>query len=358
MTAVTLGRPVAGSTLCKRSRDDDEHDDGLVGVNPSKRWMTSPPCTSRHSARGRPIDCEVDRLSPRHQIFGAKRSSTSPSRVAAKWEEDIEAFFNPSFFSENQFPKGSLSLTQSTSSFSSAGGRATITSLTSRSTSSISAGSRISKINPKLFQVQIEEFRRERRRASQDDMYRKWSNPHWFPKIGEDDGEYSILIPPRPSKSRESSVTSIGSRKRGAEEAFEEATLILTTSTTTTTTPDVMMVNAQPAPAKRQRIVSRSPSLPDLSKTKPSPTIKQLEKTEAQKKLSSPKNKRFRVMKPVPYKEEGPDALAPKGSWMHAWISGLSTSRRLQRKIEYGTEKMKRMKVEHLVVLPLRVSNS
>ncbi|KAL8682047.1 MAG: hypothetical protein Q9186_001836 [Xanthomendoza sp. 1 TL-2023] len=297
------------STLGKRSRNDQLDDGHESPTNPSKRPMTTPPATPR-SPRNRRSKCDVDRLSPRHQIFKNHSPHMSPSGSAMRWINELDAFFNPSLSSmASQTTKSSPS----------------------RQRPWTTPGSQSTGSSNEPFQVQPNNSRPKRQRYSQVDTRQLMSNPTYLPQIGEDDYDYGFL---RPVKIQESSAPSTRSKKRGAAELLAESAPAASEDTD----------NTRPQPAKRQRTTSSGSSQAKLitSSSKFPPTIKQLEMMERD---SSLKNRRLKIIKPaLPDAYVGKGYVAPEGSWLDTWFSMLPSSR-VQRKIEDTTEKMRKLKV-------------
>ncbi|KAL8784034.1 MAG: hypothetical protein Q9213_004223 [Squamulea squamosa] len=163
--------------------------------------MTTTPATPSYSPRNRRPRWEVDRLSPRYQVFKTKIASPGSSGRFTRWMEEIETFFNPGLF-----PSGNQASGSSTASDSSKPPRksGTIRRAVDHLTTTAS---------PESYQAQLEAFRRERRKGSQIDSYQALTEDR-LPKIGEDDME---------CVGQDSPAKSTRTKKRSAAEASDES---------------------------------------------------------------------------------------------------------------------------------------
>ncbi|KAL8996239.1 MAG: hypothetical protein Q9169_004217 [Polycauliona sp. 2 TL-2023] len=205
--AVTAHPAVLSSNLGKRARDTGNDDDPFMSGT-SKRLMTGPPATPPRTTLGRRPQWGIDRFSPRHRIFNTERTNSSVSGRYTIWMADIDAFFNPTFSppskSSSETPTGIQNGVPAMES------RPIRHAVNPRATSS----------KPQSYQDALEAFRKERREAAAKiDRRAMVGGP--FPQIGEED-ELDMMAFNGESlpESRAGSVTG---KKRGAEEALDEA---------------------------------------------------------------------------------------------------------------------------------------
>lgn len=275
--------------------------------------MLTPPTTPDRSSRGSRPKWDVDRLSPRHQIF--KRHQTSTFGSSARWFEELDALLNPS-------PGRSASQTTG----SPLGSDRFWTSAGSQSTGSSKTSS----------QPQTDSSQSERQRRSPEDSRRVMYDRTYIPPIGGDDHDFNIsCFDPL----REKNATSTLSRKRGAAEALDEPMPLASDDHTSA---------SGPQPAKRRLTTSSrfsSAKLPSDSSFPP--TIKELEKME---RKSSLKSRRVKVTRPaLVAAHNARDSSSPDDSWLNSWFLGLPSKRHgsLQGQIECTTEKMRKLKVSN-----------
>ncbi|KAI4220495.1 MAG: hypothetical protein L6R36_007584, partial [Xanthoria steineri] len=91
ITSATARPAVMHPTLGKRPRDTETDDDLMMLSSPSKRMMPMDPTTPRRSPHGRRPQWDVDRYSPRHQIFKTQSASLDNNGKFARWQELIPA---------------------------------------------------------------------------------------------------------------------------------------------------------------------------------------------------------------------------------------------------------------------------
>lgn len=317
----------------------------------SKRIMPTPPTNPRHSPHGRRPKWDVDRLSPRHQIFKTKSASLDSHGKFARWMEDIEASFNPSLSSPSSRGLETLITSQNAGPPSES---RSIRRAVSR---------RTPPTKPRTHQAELEAFRRERRESGKIDSRRAMVEDR-LPKIGEDDMDFVGLCD---QGSPDSSAASTTSKKRGAEEALDEPM------------PDAPKdINiARPQPTKRQRANSggttsartsssgsssaRRPTSSSSSVTKSSlksslakistsaskllPTLKEVERMELKQRRPPPKG--IHVVKPNQFMDHALKGKELLNDVWHTFLAELPAGK-LERKLDWTAEKLKSLKLEDL----------
>ncbi|KAL8652534.1 MAG: hypothetical protein Q9226_004232 [Calogaya cf. arnoldii] len=233
LTSATARAAVMHPTLGKRARDTETNDDLEMSSSPSKRVTANPPTTPRRTLGRRP-KWDVGRHSPRHQIFGTKSTSLDSHGRFARWMEDLEAAFNPSFSPPNNRSPEPLIPCQDA-------GPPSATRIIRRAVSP-----RTPSVKPRSRQAELEAFREERRESGKIDSRRAMVEDR-IPQIGEDELDFLVF---HGEELPNSSAASTTSKKRGAEEALDEAMPDAPDHVNTTS----------PQPAKRHRSNSVSSS--------------------------------------------------------------------------------------------------
>ena len=335
----------------------------------SKRIMTGPPSMPRASTLGRRPGWDVDRQSPRHQIFKTRSVSTSPSARGTRWMEEIEAFFNPSFSPQRRSANQTLTGTQSE-----------VPSMESRPIRrAVSPRSAASK--SQSYYAALEAFRKERREGAYVDR-RAMVEDH-FPQIGEEDIDFIGL---ERQSSPESNAASTTSKDRVTQGPLDESMLDVPedintsniqanqqrshgdTSTTSTSTthssstrrgisgtlsarhassgsPSARRPSSSSSSVKRLKRKSSS-NKDNLSGLELSPTLKEIERMEM--KLRRPSPKEARVIKPGQMMDRADRSKEALTDMLHTCLAGLPATK-LERKIDWTAEKLKSMKLEDLI---------
>lgn len=336
----------------------------------SKRIMIGPPSMPRSSTLGRRPRWDVDRQSPRHQIFKTRSVSTSPSGRGTRWMEEIEAFFNPSLSPPSTLANETLTGIQ----------REVPAMESRRIRRAVSPGSAATK--PQSYQAALEAFRKERREGAYVDR-RAMVEDH-FPQIGEEDIDFIGLD--RQSLSGSSSAT-MTSNNRVAEGPLDEPMLVVpedintsniqanqqrshgdtSSSTSTSTTrssstrrgisgtlstrhassgsPSARRPSPSTSSVKKTRRKSSS-NKDNLSGLELSPTLKEIERMEMKSRRPSPKG--ARVIKPGQMMDRADRSKEALTDMLHNFLAGLPATK-LERKIDWTAEKLKSMKLEDLI---------
>ncbi|KAL8847588.1 MAG: hypothetical protein Q9221_007365 [Calogaya cf. arnoldii] len=204
LTSATARAAVMHPTLGKRARDTETNDDLEMFSSPSKRITPNPP--TPHRTLGRRPRWDVDRHSPRHQIFGINSTSLDPNGRFARWMEDLEAAFNPSFSPpNNRSPEPLISCQDA--------GPPSASRIIRRA---VSPRNRSAK--PRSHQAELEAFRQERRESGKIDSRRAMVEDR-IPQIGEDELDFVVFH----GEELPEITAANASKKRGSEEALDEA---------------------------------------------------------------------------------------------------------------------------------------
>ncbi|KAI4280072.1 MAG: hypothetical protein L6R38_004738 [Xanthoria sp. 2 TBL-2021] len=313
--------------------------------------MPTPPTTPRHLPRGRRPKWDVDRLSPRHQIFKTKNASLDSHGKFARWMENIEASFNPSLSPPSS--RGLETLTTSQNA------RPPLESRSIRR----AVSRRTPPTKPRTHQAELEAFRQERRESGKIDSRRAMVEDR-IPKIGEDDMDFIGLYH---QGSPDAASMSLTSKKRGAEEALDEPM---------PDAPEGINI-ASPQTTKRQRSNSGgsssartsssssssarrpvssssfvkksslkfSPAKISTSTSKLLPTLKEVERMELKQRRPSPKG--TTVVKPNQFMDHAHKGKEMLNDVWHTFLAELPAGK-LERKLDWTADKLKSLKLEDL----------
>ncbi|KAL8668567.1 MAG: hypothetical protein Q9168_006805 [Polycauliona sp. 1 TL-2023] len=350
---------------------------------PSKRVMTGPPTTPLPTTLGiRRRD--IDRFSSHHRIFNTERTIMSASGRYTKWMDDIEAFFNP----------GMSPFSQSGTETPAAGTPIEVPGMETRPIRR-AVSPRAASTKPQSYHDALEAFREERREAARK-IDRRAMDIGPFPQIGEDDLDLISFYGSLPE-------SSAAGRKRGAEEAVEEAmpdapeddntaniragkrqrsdggdssfmgtslnssssantstTSSSPTNTTTTTSPSTRRTSSTSTSSSSTHRTTTTPSKKPNRKAhyakhalinfSLSPTLKETERLEASRRRLSPKlsPKGTRIIKPGHLMDRMDRSKDAMGKVWHTFLAGLTP---VKVKVEGKNEAMdKGRKIEGLPI--------
>ena len=285
--------------------------------SPSKRMMPMDPTTPRRSPHGRRPQWDVDRYSPRHQIFKTQSASLDNNGKLAKWQELIAAALELS-----SYPPVSQGLDTLTAS-QNAG--APSESRPIRRAVSPRARLTMPRSHPAELQVVCPE-RREPDSSAASPTSKKRSAEEALDIAMPGAPEDFNLATPQPTKLQRSTSSGFSLvRTASSSSSPSSATRTISSSSSVRT-------------SSRKSSAAKIPTFP----LKFPPTIKETEKREFQKRRPSPKG--IRVIKGSQLLDDADQGDATWNGLWHAFFPGRSGAQ-LPRKTDWTSTK---------VVLPIR----
>lgn len=295
--------------------------------SPSKRIMPMDPTTPRRSPRGRRPQWDVDRWSPRHQIFKTQSASLDNNGKFARWKDVIAAALD--LYSYPPVSQGPDTLT--------AGQSAGVPSESRTIRRAVSPRARLTM--PRSHPAELQVFRPERREpdssaASPTSKKRSAKEALGIAMPGAP--EDFNLATPQPTKRQRS--TSSGFSLVGTASSSSSPSSARRTISSSSSARRNISSSSSVRTSSRKSSPAKIPTFP----LKFPPTIKETEKREFQKRRPSPKG--TRVIKGSQLLDDADQGDETWNGLWHAFFPGRSGAQ-LPRKTDWTSTK---------VVLPIR----
>ncbi|CAL8581713.1 hypothetical protein XPA_007399 [Xanthoria parietina] len=312
ITSATARPAVMHPTLGKRPRDTEADDDLMMLSSPSKRMMPMDPNTPRRSSHGRRPQLGVDRYSPRHQIFKTQSASLDNNGKFARWQELIAAALELSSYPP--VSRGLDTLTASQNAGAPSESRPIRRAVSPRARLTM----------PRSHPAELQVVRPERREPDSSAASKKRSAEEALGLAMPGAPEDFNLATPQPTK-RQRSTSSGFSLVETASSSSSPSSVRRTFSSSSSARRNISS-SSSVGTSSRKSSPAKLPTFP----LKFSPTIKEMEKREFQKRRPSPKG--TRVIKGSQLMEDADqEEQTLKGLW-HTSFSGLPRAQ-LQRKL-------------------------